>query len=69
MKTLTQFMVFEIEHDEDLEDALDGLFKAGAENIEVVRSDFDSENAAICALIPGDWFDFMEKAAKEGVCL
>jgi methylmalonyl-CoA mutase cobalamin-binding subunit len=48
-----EFRVYEIEHNDDLEDAISELRSYGAEKITVVSTDFDeSESARFEVLVP-----------------
>jgi hypothetical protein len=59
--------VYEIEHDGDLQNAVYEIRRCGASQIEVVSSDFDSEDAIISFVATDEVYDKVKNEAD--ICL
>jgi len=59
--------VYEIEHDGDLDNAVYEIGKCGASQVEVVSSDFDSEDAVISFVATDEVYDKVKNEAD--ICL
>lgn len=67
METKRKLRVYEIEHDGDLQNAVHEIGQCGASQVEVVSSNFDSENAVISFVATDEVYDKVKKEAD--ICL
>lgn len=59
--------VYEIEHDGDLQNAVHEISQCGASQVEVVSSNFDSEDAVISFVATDEVYDKVKNEAD--ICL